>query len=172
MGLVQNDFVFLVDQDDVWKKDRVAIFKQKFRENPKVELITSNFYCIDGNGNDIDNTLNKVSPKDSEKYSKNIKNIFLGKIGYFGCAMAFKRDLLPITLPIPDYIEAHDLWIAMIANLRKTNWHIEDKTLYHRMHGNNASDLKRKLTVKLLARVNLAKAYYTIILRNKRFTSK
>lgn len=167
ISLAKNEFILLADQDDIWERNRVEVFLSYFRENPDAELVTSNFYCIDGNGNSIDNLLTKVCAKDSKNYKKNIRNIFFGKIGYYGCAMAFKRSLLPTILPIPEFVEAHDLWIAMISNVRKTNIHIDDKTLYHRMHGSNASDLKRKLSEKIFARYHLARAYFTIVLRLK-----
>ena len=56
---------------------------------------------------------------------KNIFSIFLGKIGYYGCTMLIERELLKIILPIPYLVEAHDLWIALIANITKTNLHSE-----------------------------------------------
>lgn len=171
MSLAENDLIFLADQDDVWAKGRIQLFKKYFDLNPDAEVITSNFECINAHGEFIDNTLNKVTADNSKNYGKNIADIFLGRVGYYGCAMAFKKSILPIVLPIPKFVEAHDLWIAMLANVRKTNIHISEKTLYHRMHGNNASDLKRRLIIKIYARLNLLKAYLTCLKRMNKIKS-
>ena len=165
ISLAENEIIFLADQDDIWCDGRVQIFKNALAQNPKTELVTSNFYCIDKTGNKIENRLSKVEAVDSKNNIKNLTNIFLGKIGYFGCAMAFKKSLTKVVLPIPDYVEAHDLWIAIAANTAQKNLHIDDKTLLHRMHGNNASDLQRPLLEKIYARFLLMRQLTTLILR-------
>ena len=158
IGLAKNELVFLSDQDDIWLDNRLKIFENYFNKNPKVELITSNFFCIDENDILIENLLRKVGSTESFSYNKNIISILTGSIGYYGCAMAFRKNLIKTILPIPDYIEAHDLWIAMAANMRKTNLHIDEKTLYHRIHQNNASNLNRKTIKKIQSRVDIFKA--------------
>lgn len=167
ISLSKNQLIFLCDQDDIWVDERLEIFANNFAENPLVSVIASNFYCIDEDNRIFENSLNKVSPGDSFSYTKNIRHIFLGKIGYFGCAMAFRREILSIILPIPHYVEAHDLWIAMAGNLQRANLHIDKKTLYHRLHKNNASDLKRSLYKKLVARMNYLKSYLELAKRIK-----
>lgn len=159
ISLAQNELIFLSDQDDIWEKNRLEIFEKKFLDFPEVQLVTSNFYCIDDEDRLIENQLRKVSASSSTSYRKNILDILNGRIGYYGCAMAFRRDLVSILLPIPDYVEAHDLWIGMAANVRKSNLHIEDKTLYHRIHRDNASNLKRSMYKKIKARLGFLKQY-------------
>ena len=67
--------------------------------------------------------------------------------------MAIKREFLKIILPIPDYVESHDLWIAIAANLAKRNLHIDKNTLIRRVHLNNASILSRPFSKKIWSRV-------------------
>ena len=166
ISLSTKELIFLCDQDDLWEAGRLNTFENYFVKYPEVMLVSSNFNCIDDNDEIIKNTLNKVFVKNSFQYRKNIFSIFAGKIGYFGCAMAFKRSLVPTILPIPEYVEAHDLWIAMAANYKKANLHIDDKTLYHRIHQNNASDLKRNIQGKLKARLGFFKLYRELAKRN------
>ena len=167
--LAKNEIIFLSDQDDIWIKGRVNTFVDYFKKMENVKLITSNFLCVNENGNIINNPLPTVSSEESFKYLWNISKIFLGKIGYYGCSMAFRNELKPFILPIPDYIEAHDLWIALIANMLKINLHIEEKTLYHRIHSKSASEIarKRKLIRKIITRVNYFKAINEIQKREK-----
>lgn len=168
ISLSSKDLVFLCDQDDLWEVNRLEIFEDYFLKYPKVMLISSNFRCIDDNGDVIENNLRKVSTEDSFSYIKNIFSVFAGKIGYFGCAMAFKRELISKLLPIPAYVEAHDLWIATAANMLKANLHIDDKTLYHRVHQNNASDLRRNLQGRIKARLGFLKSYFELAKRIKK----
>src|SRR5690554_3683606 len=163
IDLAQNEIIFLCDQDDVWIKERVKTFIDYFSRMPDLKIITSNFLCINENGKII-NPLPSVYAKDSFKYTKNITKIFLGKIGYYGCAMAFKSELKTIILPIPKYIEAHDIWIALIANKLKINLHIEENTLFHRIHDNNASIKAkfRSIPKKIRTRINYIRALIEI----------
>ena len=165
ISLSTKELVFLCDQDDLWEKDRLEIFENYFIKFPSVQLITSGFHCINDGGEIIENLLRKVSANDSCLYNRNILSIFAAKIGYFGCAMAFRRDLVSKILPIPQYVEAHDLWIAMAANLLKANLHIDEKTLYHRIHSNNASVLQRKIHLKVKARLDFFRSYLELAKR-------
>lgn len=159
ISLATNDLIFLSDQDDIWEDGRTEIFKQEFINNPDLMLVTSSFSCIDERDNPVVCNLRKVFSEDSKRYHKNIASIFKGTVGYYGCAMAFRRELLPVILPIPHYVEAHDLWIGMAGNMLKSNQHLQDITLKHRIHSKNTSNLNRRFSRKMYSRYLLAKQY-------------
>ena len=79
--------------------------------------------------------------------------MFGGKASYYGCAMAFKRELKEVILTFPKYMESYDTWIAMAANLLKSNVHLEYTVLEHRLHGNNVTKSHRKLGKRLHSRI-------------------
>ncbi|MBN9313895.1 MAG: hypothetical protein BGO40_06765 [Chryseobacterium sp. 39-10] len=166
--MAENEMVILCDQDDIWTDNRVAVLENYFAKNPGVVLITSNCVCIDDHDREIAHTIRTVNEKDSFAYKKNILSILRGKIGYYGCLMAFRQSLKKIILPIPSYVEAHDLWIAMAANLLHQNLHINEITLKHRLHASNASDLSRGFWKKVSARKNLMRS---IVELNKRIAN-
>lgn len=165
VGLAKNELIVFSDQDDLWVPGRVDVFQKAFKENPNVVLVTGSFDCIDADGNLINNELRKVSAADSFAYKKNIASIFKGTLGYYGCVMVVKRDFVQKILPFPEGTEAHDLYIALAANIARANLHLDDKVLLHRVHGRNASDLKRGIVKKLGARAQMLKNYQ--ILRKK-----
>jgi hypothetical protein len=103
----------------------------------------------------------------SQSYLRNIFEIFTGKASYFGCAMALNKSLSNIILPFPDYIESHDLWIAMAANIIKKNKHIDDIVLNRRIHSSNASIIKRKLLQKIISRWIFLKSYFELYKRTR-----
>lgn len=147
--IAKNDLIFLSDQDDIWEPGRVDKFKSYFRKSD-VLLFTSNFSFFNQYGyKNMDRPLKK---NDSTKYLKNIIAILMGKRAYFGSAMAFRKELKDFILPIPPYVEAHDIWIAIAANLLKSNMHIEEITLIKRIHDNNTSNLNRGYLRKIKAR--------------------
>ena len=83
-------------------------------------LLTSNFKWIDENDNPIEVLHDGVDQKDSKKYLKNVLDIFIGKTNYFGCAMVFKQELTSAISPTPKFAESHDLWVALAANILKS----------------------------------------------------
>lgn len=163
--IAKNDLIFLSDQDDVWEKDRVEIFKAQF-EKSDVLLISSNFSFLSKN---TYKKMNRPLKKnDSTKYFNNIIGILMGRRAYFGCAMSFRKELKDIILPIPQYVESHDIWIALAANLLKSNMHIEEITLSRRIHENNVSNPNRRFLEKLKTRFNfMFRAIFDINRRTK-----
>lgn len=168
ISLSKNENIFLSDQDDIWIKGRVDLMMNSLN-NKNYFLVSSNFISIDKNGQLIYNNFMPLRDEESHEYLKNIVNIFLGKINYYGCAMAFKREFISYILPFPKLVENHDLWIAMFANIMKKNVHIIDETLQHRIHGNNASILKRSLFFKINTRI---KYLYLLIITYIRILKK
>lgn len=166
LELASNDIIFMSDQDDIWLDGRITLMKNKLL-NANVMLLSSNTNFIDSKGNKIDYNLNHLSIETSNKYISNIKDIFLGKGYYYGCAMALKKELKNLILPIPNYVESHDLWIALAANIKKSNIHCNESTLNRRIHGGNASIVSRKLLNKLWSRIIFIISIVHLFIRTK-----
>ena len=162
IGLSRNADIFLADQDDVWLPGRVGRMGIALQ---RAALVTTNFEWIDADGNPLPVSADGVHAEASGKFLKNIADIFIGKTRYFGCAMALRRDLVPLILPIPPYVESHDLWIAMAANLAGSNLHLEEPSLLKRRHDNNAtrSVSDRSVVAKLRSRAILARALLELL---------
>lgn len=155
--MAENDYIFMADQDDIWIEGRLDCMLEELQKGNL--LVSGNSLSIDAIGQNSAYCLGKLYSADSKKFRKNIIRIFTGKAYYYGCAMAFRKELNKVILPFPDYIESHDLWIAMAANMLKSNHHLEKNVLKRRIHGKNASVIHRKLLKKLYARVVFLKSY-------------
>lgn len=162
--LATKKIIFMSDQDDIWKKNRLILMKEKLI-NSSALLLTSNSEFINSDGNKIEFKIDGVDEINSFKYLNNILDIFIGKTNYYGCAMAFKSEFKKIILPMPNYVESHDLWMAMAANLIKSNLHSNDITLERRIHGSNASVVNRKLIFKIKSRIVFLKSLIQLIFR-------
>jgi glycosyltransferase involved in cell wall biosynthesis len=165
ISLARHRHIFLSDQDDIWLPGRVALMKQALRS---ASLVTTNFEWIDEEERPLDVAYDGVLPQDSSRHLKNIAGVFIGKTSYFGCAMAFRRTLMPVIVPIPDYVESHDCWIALAANFIGSNVHLGESTLRKRRHGNNATSTisSRSLGLKLRARAIFARSLLELWNRN------
>jgi glycosyltransferase involved in cell wall biosynthesis len=166
--IAKGDIVFLSDQDDVWLPGRVQLMVSRLQVS-NTALITSNFEWMDESERPLDVAFAGISSAASTHYFRNIVDIFIGKTNYFGCAMAFRRELVPLVAPIPAYVESHDLWIALAANQIGSNLHIDDKTLRKRRHGNNTTSTvsSRPLFLKLRSRLIFARSMIDLSMRRR-----
>lgn len=161
----KHEYIFMADQDDIWPEGRLEAMLSAMKQGNL--LVSGNSLAIDAKGETSDYDLGVLYEADSKAYLKNIIRIFTGKAYYYGCAMAFQKKLCEVVMPFPDYMESHDLWIAMAANMLKSNAHLEEIILKRRIHGKNASVLQRKLSEKLYSRWIFVKSYVTLFWRIK-----
>ena len=152
------------DQDDIWMENSVFNLINSL-QNSEALLVSSNTIFIDSKGNIIEYPTDGVNSKYSNHNYKNIIDIFIGKENYYGCTMAFKKELKELILPIPHYVESHDLWIAMAANIMNSNLHYDNTSLKRRVHGENASIVSRDIYLKLWSRVVFIRSMFHLIIR-------
>jgi glycosyltransferase involved in cell wall biosynthesis len=150
LSMARGKYILMADQDDIWVEGRLNIIREAL--SCGVALVSTNSKFIDSENRVIPPLHPDLLEVDSSRFFNNIFRIFIGKAYYDGCAMGLSRKLLKIILPIPSYVESHDLWIAMAANMSKSNRHLASYTLYRRLHGKNASTASRPLMRKILSR--------------------
>lgn len=167
LSLAANDVVFMSDQDDVWVENRVERMRAELIRTGSL-LVSSNQAFIDAAGDPTAYPADRVRADASVKHFRNILDIFAGRKHYYGCTMAFRRELTPLILPVPAFVESHDLWIALAANLARRNAHLEADTLRRRLHGENASIVTRPIGKKLWSRVIFVRSLIVLIARQTR----
>jgi glycosyltransferase involved in cell wall biosynthesis len=155
IGLIRNPVILLADQDDRWLPGRVERLVWALEKSGAM-VATSNSTYMDRRGVPTTGSTWRVSASRSRQHLRNILRIFAGRAAYFGCAMAFRRDLVALILPVPRFVESHDLWIALAANMARSNVHLDGNTLVRRIHGGNASLKRRTIVQKLRSRVIFA----------------
>ena len=128
----RGKFIFLCDQDDIWRQDKVEKVLKCFSDD-EAWLVIHDARVVDGKGNDTGETLFALS-----KISTNpTRNFYKGT--YWGCCMAFRSELIPIILPINSKLR-HDLWIGILVGyLKKRISLINDTLIDHRVHGGNVT---------------------------------
>lgn len=166
LELSTKDIIFMSDQDDVWKVNRVFLMKEKLLKSNTL-LLSSNSEFINSQGDNLNYKIDGVDLRNSSNYYRNILDIFIGKTNYYGCLMAFKSELKKVLLPIPDFVESHDLWIAMAGNILKSNIHCNDITLSRRIHQTNASTINRSIILKIKSRIIFFISLVLLFIRKK-----
>lgn len=154
-----GDILFLCDQDDLWDLQKISIYKRIFAQDASINLIASNFSEMASDGHLIGENL-KLGAFPFKSSFLRVGGIFFGRLPYFGCTMAFRRSVLRVALPIPIGVEAHDIWLALIANTLGKCQHLTDKLVTRRIHSTNLTPTKRRpLNVILVSRIQLLTAY-------------
>lgn len=149
----QGEYIFLADQDDVWREDKVEIVMSFFQAGNTLVIhdarvmdgalekeIMPSFFAYRGSG-----------PGFLRNFVKN---------RYMGCCMAFHRKLLPLALPIPEEVEMHDQWIGLIGELTGgRSCFVTEQLLLYRRHEANVSDFNHGTVLEMIKkRLILAKA--------------
>ena len=80
---VTGDYIFLADQDDVWMPNKVSYCVNLLQ---MVDLVITNLECVDS----------LLNPLGMNIYSErfHFHNFLLLKGKYYGCAMAFRKEVL------------------------------------------------------------------------------
>jgi glycosyltransferase involved in cell wall biosynthesis len=159
-----KDLIALSDQDDVWYPNRLQEMKSALVENSYAKLVASNFDTSDANLNLIDNSicLNRL-PKN--KIAR-IVSILVGKAPYFGCTFLMTRELVSKIIPFPPKLEAHDIWISLLANTYDEVIHLNHSTLCRRLHDSNLTPSHRRSMIRIVkSRALLLNTYFFWLIR-------
>jgi glycosyltransferase involved in cell wall biosynthesis len=161
----KGEFVFLSDQDDVWMPGRV---ERMITAMDGKDMVVSNCRHFDGPVGTFHEI--RLRPEDSDRTVRNILGIVVGYRLHWGCAMAFRRALLPQVLPFPPYMtESHDQWIATVGNVNRSIVYLEEDTILHRLHGENLTPHGIRSVSKILrARVAFVRNVYEAVKRARR----
>jgi glycosyltransferase involved in cell wall biosynthesis len=145
LSLARGELIFLADQDDVWIPGRVLAMVESLDSHNGALLVASNFDLIDENGMPV-GLFRKLGLARKSKIGQ-VFAIFAGRSPYFGCTFLMNRQCLSLCLPIPESIESHDIWIALVSSVFGKVVNLPNATLMHRLHGSNlTAPARRKLS--------------------------
>ena len=127
----KGDYIFLADQDDVWKTNKVEVCMKWLQ---KYDCVVSDAEVTDSNLNPLYPSLYAIMQvRQGHIYNTVWKN------GYTGCCMPFRRNRLEASLPFPKDIPMHDIWIGNVAAYKYNVKFIPDKLILFRRHKDTIS---------------------------------
>jgi glycosyltransferase involved in cell wall biosynthesis len=139
ISICTGDYIFLSDQDDVWKADKVEKIIQHFTDNPSIEAIFSNADLINENNEKI----NTITLWDSvffiEKQLKKPLDLFCliksKRNMVTGATLCIKKEVKDLIIPFPNIKKYyHDEWIAIIIASRNKLNYITEELISYRIH--------------------------------------
>lgn len=152
-----GEIIFLSDQDDVWRADKLAWMSRLFEECPDTGAIFSDANVVDSSLQSLGYRLwgsvgfNRVKQK--RMSTGESVNVLLKANVVTGATMAFRAKFIPDILPIPK-IWIHDGWIALLVAASSEIQLITEPLLLYRQHLNNQIGGVRKT---LLDRMKIVK---------------
>ena len=157
LGFVENfssalqhangDVLFLCDQDDVWRPDKLALVEKRFVDDPELLLLHSDARLVDAHGaplgNSVFDALQMTAAEKVAIHRGNAFDIVMRRSFVTGATAAFRRELIDVVLPIaPDWI--HDEWLAAtVAALGKMDF-IDQPLIDYRQHGGNQIGARKR----------------------------
>ena len=156
----KGDFIFLSDQDDVWKPDKVEICMKWLKT----------YHCVVSDAEVTDNRLKPLYPSLYAIMQVRQGRIYntVWKNGYTGCCMAFRRNVLEASLPFPKDIPMHDIWIGNVAAYKYNVTFIPDRLIHFRRHENtiscNGKGSKFTIWQQMKFRLNIIKNIIRLLL--------
>lgn len=156
----KGDFIFLSDQDDVWKSDKVEICMKWLKT----------YHCVVSDAEVTDNRLKPLYPSLYAIMQVRHGRIYntIWKNGYTGCCMAFRRDVVEASLPFPKDIPMHDIWIGNVAAYKYNVIFIPDRLIHFRRHENtiscNGKGSKFTIWQQMKFRLNIIKNIIRLLL--------
>ena len=152
INLCQGTFIALSDQDDIWVPEHLELLYKNLGE---ADLICANCQLIDKNGNKLPETSRPKDiyiPENSDELFRTLLHINFVQ----GCVCLFKKEILPIFLPIPEEMTYHDYWLSLILSLNnKKIKYIPNIINFYRRHENNiTADKKYSQTENIKNKIN------------------
>lgn len=131
----KGDIIYLSDQDDIWRPDKVEKVNKVFL-NPEVKAVLHDAEIINENAQ-LTGEENLFVLRNSR--AGILKNLI--KNSYVGCCMAFRRELVPVICPIPKEMYMHDYWIGTAAEYMGRVFFLKEPLIGYRRHSSNVTDM-------------------------------
>ena len=143
----QGDYIFLCDQDDLWKENKIEYLISRIGTR---SLIYSNAKIIDDKGRELQHKYSDIN----NLYGIDSNNTSLFKLltlhsFILGSSMMFKSELKKNIIPIMETHRNHDWWISYNAILYNGIKYTNECLLLYRFHENNLTINHKKKSKSL-----------------------
>lgn len=154
----KGDYIFLSDQDDEWKSEKVNTMMKCLE---KYDCVCSDCEVV---YTDKKEEIVHLEPS-FYKFNNTKQGKFYNLIvtnGYLGCCMAFSKRILDKALPFPADCPMHDIWLGNVSAFYYSMEFIPERLIQFHRHNTNASTTGRPsahtFTGKIKLRLNVAVA--------------
>lgn len=146
----ETDIVFLSDQDDMWKRDKVADYLKCFAEEKKAEVLVSDYSFLPRNQKILPMaSMPEVGQNGFYRVLPDIANILIRRDG---CTIAMRKSIIETAKKVFSKVkidsnglpQSHDqaIWIAGL--MRGSLYHLKKPLMLRRAHADSTWQLERK----------------------------
>lgn len=142
-----GDVIFLSDQDDVWRSDKLAVMEARFQANPAMIMLCSDARLVDAQGSPKGGTLfgalelnqcERSLVKDGRAF-----DVLIRRSMVTGATAALRRTALDNALPVgAGWI--HDEWLAIVLSTVGCLGMIEEQLIDYRQHASNQVGMRKR----------------------------
>jgi glycosyltransferase involved in cell wall biosynthesis len=130
--------VFLSDQDDVWDERKLERMEAFFNSDSEALLVVHDVELTDA-----ELVPSGVTQMDQASGSRGLIENYVP-----GACSAFRWEILPLLLPIPEVGVTHDAWLHAIGAILGRRRALPEVLQFHRRHDRNASSSLASLARK------------------------
>lgn len=128
INTARGDLIFLCDQDDIWKTDKIEIMTSILEERDEISLLATNYAVrYEKNARRIRSWM--LKPYGKERIEKVELTGFTFEPIRPGCTYAFKKEMIPMFNSVWREEDAHDNVLWDIALLRDSLYILNEKLL-------------------------------------------
>lgn len=150
--LCSSDVIFLCDQDDIWKPEKVELSLEVFEHQPQVSFLYSDAEVVDSEGRVISRSLFGNPETSSMKLdvTRDPLAVF-NNTNIKGCLSAVRSGFAAKVVPFSEQW-GHDHWIAVLAYLSENMKYLDVPLVSYRRHaehhGIDSSYIKDQNNIK------------------------
>ena len=140
LSLCRGDILFLSDQDDAWRPDKVKKQTDFFNAHPGIDAVFSDAMMMDDDSKPTGRTIWEEIEFDKaaqEKWERGEAHEILFK-GFVvtGATLAVRKKALERLMPFPTHVPdlIHDAYMAMVLSLEEKIAFINDTLISYRIH--------------------------------------
>jgi glycosyltransferase involved in cell wall biosynthesis len=152
-----GDIIFLSDQDDLWKQNKIARLLECFADE-SIGLAFSNGEVVGENLSPAGYGLWESIWFDAAEQQRMRRGesvpVLLRHAVAAGSTLAFRAKFLPLILPIPDFPHSHDIWITLLIGCVARLEPVDEELIRYRLHSFNHVGLRRH---GLLSQIRMAR---------------
>jgi len=142
-----GDVVFLCDQDDRWRADKLAVMTARFESEPDLMLLCSDARLVDADGRPMGisqfDALELGVAERQAVHEGRAFDVLLRRSMVTGATAAVRRSMVDSCLPVEDgWI--HDEWLAIVISTLGRLDVVEQPLIDYRQHAANQVGMRKR----------------------------
>jgi glycosyltransferase involved in cell wall biosynthesis len=165
LSLCRGEIIFLADQDDIWRNDKVEKHLDYYKAHPETDAVFSDAMMIDDDSQSRNRTIWQEIEFDAVQQQKWIggkghETLFYGFV-VTGATLSLRKSCLERLMPFPTHIPdlIHDAWIALVLCLQGKMFFVPETLIFYRIHNGQQVGFGQKTEyVSLKERITRSRA--------------